>query len=96
MPVNLVLDEKVSEALWRASGAFINNDDPNDIQSLDANILVKQHGNELTLYAAEGRDNGKIGQHAVLHYTPHEPIIIDNPMRGTKLSFKQIFASVKI
>lgn len=96
MPVNLVLEEKVSEALWRASGAFVNNSDYNDIQSLDAIVFVKQNGNELTLFAAEGKDNGKIGQHAVLHYTPHEPIIIENPMRGTKLSFKQIFASVKI
>lgn len=96
MPVNLILTNKVSDALWRASGTFSNDEVGNEFSHQANNILVKQSGNELELYAEQNQFNGTIGQHEVIHFAPHEPFIIDDVSIGTKLNFKEIFVTVKI
>jgi hypothetical protein len=95
MPVELTLEKKVSEALWKASGAFINNENPNAVESVEANVLVKQNGNAFILHATPQGINGQIGKRQILHYTPHQPCIIDMPMKGSKLTFNQIFVTLK-
>lgn len=96
MPVNLTLTQKVSDALWRASGTFTNDEVGNELSHQANNILVKQNGNELELYASPTEYNGTIGQHEVIHFAPHEPFIIDDVGVGTKLNFKEIFVTVKL
>lgn len=96
MPVQLTLTKKVSDSLWRASGTFSNDDEGNSFSHVANDILVKQNGNELELFADESLNNGTIGKHQVIHFAPHEPFIIDEVNVGTKLNFKEIFVTVKI
>jgi hypothetical protein len=96
MPVNLTLTQKVSDALWRASGTFSNEEEGNSVSHQATDILVKQNDNELELFADVNEYNGKIGNHSVIHFAPHEPFIIDDVGVGTKLNFKEIFVTVKL
>ena len=59
------------------------------------NVLVKQNGNAFILHATPQGINGQIGKRQILHYTPHQPFIIDMPMKGSKLTFNQIFVTLK-
>lgn len=95
MPVELTLDKKVSEALWKASGTFINNEVADAVESVEAHVLLKQEGNAFSLHAIPNRMNGRIANKEILHYAPHKPCIVDHPMKGSKLTFNQIFVTLK-
>lgn len=95
MPVKLIIGDKISETLYRASGFFINNENPDDIKRAEADVIVCHMNGELTLHATEGADNGHIGGKAVLGYVPHEPLLIEEVGPGIELAFKQILVTVK-
>ncbi len=96
MPVKLTLTKKVSDVLWRASGTFSNEEETTETNHQATDILVKQNGNELELFASSDEYNGKIGLYNVIHFAPHEPFIIEDVSVGTQINFKEIFVTVKL
>lgn len=92
MPIELKLEEKLSNGSWKAVGSFSNSAG----QSGPAEVLVKEAGkNQLVLALDSKQHVSKIMNREVLSYTNAQPVKTQGIHKGAHVIFKEVWFKLK-
>lgn len=75
MPVEVILDKKISDSVWSAIGSFSGKDEKQNPVSGPAEILLKETGKgELVPFLDSSKMNSKIMNRTVTSYVNAAPV----------------------
>jgi len=89
MPIDLMITEQVSSSLFKAAGTFSNKDTAHS-----AEVFVKFKSGELSL-VSEPNAKSFVANSEIEFLSAHEPVILDTPIIGTKLNFRNVHVTLK-
>lgn len=89
MPIDLIIVEEVNGSLFKATGTFSNKETAHS-----AEVFVQFKSGELSLISNPA-NKSFVANSEIEFLSAHEPVILDSPIIGTKLNFRNVHVTLK-